>query len=153
MSLRRRSLILFAELFIMVCAALIWSPNMVAQATDTASPPAPGLQRPTSEPPLVVRGRVVQTESYWNSDHSLIESRSTLVVESSLSGTLTANPAHQVTVYTMGGELPNGMGMLASDAPIADTSRIMQSIQCDCGVRTRAFNETCLRAAMRRSGV
>ena len=118
MSLRRRSLILFAELFIMVCAALIWSPNMVAQATGTASPPAPGLQRPTSEPPLVVRGRVVQTESYWNSDHSLIESRSTLVVESSLSGTLTANPAHQVTVYTMGGELPNGMGMLASDAPM-----------------------------------
>ena len=118
MSVGRRNLILFAELFIMVCAAVIWSPNMVAQASDTASAPSPNLQQPTIEPPLVVRGRVVQTVSFWNSDHSLIESRSTLVVESSLSGTLAAIPTQQVMVYTMGGELPDGMGMLVSDAPM-----------------------------------
>jgi hypothetical protein len=72
-------------------------------------------------PPLVVRGRVIQTESYWNSDHTLIESRSTLVVEGSLSGTLAANSEQllpqQVAVYTMGGELPDGTGMLVSDTP------------------------------------
>ena len=122
MSSGRRNLVLFAELFIMVCAAVIWSPNTVARASDAAGTPAPGLQQPTSETSLVVRGRVIQTESYWNSDHSLIESRSTLAVESNLSGTLAANPgqqsAQQVTVYTMGGELPDGMGMLVSDAPM-----------------------------------
>ena len=122
MSLGRRNLILFAELFIVVCAALIWSPNTVAQASDSASAPAPGLQQPTIAPPLVVRGHIAQTVSYWNSDHTLIESRSTLVVESSLSGMLPATPARQadqqVTVYTMGGELPDGMGMLVSDAPM-----------------------------------
>lgn len=118
MSSGRRNLVLFAELFIMVCAAVIWSPDTVARASDAAGTSAPGLQRPTIESPLVVRGRVIHTESYWNSDHSLIESRSTLAVESSLSGTLAANPAQQVTVYTMGGELPDGMGMLVSDAPM-----------------------------------
>ena len=122
MSSGRRNLVLFAELFIMVCAAVIWSPTTVAGASDAAGTPAPGLQQPTSETSLVVRGHVIQTESYWNTDHSLIESRSTLAVESNLSGTLAANPGQQseqqVTVYTMGGELPDGMGMLVSDAPM-----------------------------------
>lgn len=122
MSFGRRNLVLFAELFIMVCAAVIWSPSTVAQASDAAGTPAPGLPQPAVEIPLIVRGRVTQTESYWNSDHTLIESRNTVVVESNLAGTLAANPGQQspqqVAVYTLGGELPDGMGMLASDAPV-----------------------------------
>lgn len=126
MSSGRRNLVLVAELFIMVCAAVIWSPDKVAQASDAEGTPALSSQQPTTETSLVVRGRVIQTESYWNSDHSLIESRSTLAVDSSLSGTLAANSAQQVTVYTMGGELPDGMGMLVSDAPMLQPGEQVQ---------------------------
>jgi hypothetical protein len=120
----RRNLILFAELLIIACVAVIWSPATVAHASDAATTqaetPAPNLQ-PVSETPLVVRGRVIRTESYWNADHTLIESRNILALESAPSGTLAALPgqesAQQVAVYTLGGELPDGMGMLVSDAP------------------------------------
>ena len=126
MSSGRRNLVLFAELFIMVCAAVIWSPDTVAQASGAAGTPALSLQQPTTETSLVVRGRVIQTESYWNSDHSLIESRSMLAIDSGLSGTLAANPTQHVTVYTMGGELPDGMGMLVSDAPMLQPGEQVQ---------------------------
>lgn len=118
----RRSLSLFAGLLIMVCLAVIWSPRTVAHASDAAKTqkekPAPNLQ-PVTETPLVVRGRVIQTESYWNADHTLIESRNILTLQSTPPGMLAARPgqqsAQQIAVYTLGGELPDGMGMLVSD--------------------------------------
>ncbi len=124
MLLGRRSLLLFAELLITACVAVIWSPSMAAHASDAATiqaeTPAQNLQ-PVTETPLVVCGRVVQTESYWNADHTLIESRNILALQNAPSGTLAARPGQespeQIAVYTLGGELPDGMGMLVSDAP------------------------------------
>jgi hypothetical protein len=65
---------------------------------------------------LVVRGRVVAQESFWSADGSRIESRSTVSIRYALGGEAGVG-AGQIAVHTVGGQLPNGLGMVASHVP------------------------------------
>jgi hypothetical protein len=60
---------------------------------------------------VIARAQVVQSTSYWNSDHTLIETEHTLAIRYTLLGA----PAVSLRVYTDGGYLPDeGLGMRAS---------------------------------------
>lgn len=63
---------------------------------------------------LIVRGRIIETESSWNSDQTAITTRSTLEATYFLAG----SSAEPITIYTDGGFVDGEIGMKSSNSPI-----------------------------------
>ncbi len=105
---------------VVVLLAALWFPiaSFAAAATGQGQVRVPVSLAPDwsaliAGAPVIVRGQVLTTESYWDDGHTEILSRSVVQVRYGLKG---AAPA-QLTVYTQGGQLATeGISMVATNA-------------------------------------
>ncbi|MBW7885426.1 MAG: matrixin family metalloprotease [Caldilineaceae bacterium] len=115
------------QLMLLVLAALITLPLIAmtgsgAAALAARSAPAhiqedelaSELRAAAAAAVMVVRGRVMSTESYWDADHTQIESRSTVSIHYSIGGVA----PQTLAVHTVGGYLPDEeLYMVAPEFP------------------------------------